>query len=94
MYHPPDLLGKLFPKTAEWTVENLQYNNIFDNTAAYTDLDFRRTISWVDGVRRVVEWLDEHGQIENSNDHPFYDRVIKAWERLGEDMGGVLADLS
>ena len=91
---PTNLLGKLFPRTAEWTVENFQYNNIFDNTAVYTDLDFRRTISWVDGVRRVVDWLDEHDQIENSDDHPFYDRVIKAWERLGEDMGDVLADLS
>jgi len=91
---PTDLLGKLFPKTAEWLVENFQYNNIFDNTAAYTDLDFRRTIDWVDGVRRVVDWLDAHDQIENSDDHPFYDRVIAAWERLGENMGDALVDLS
>jgi hypothetical protein len=45
------------------------------------------------GVRRVVTWLDEHGQIENSDNHPFYDRVISAWERLGEYMAKELSDL-
>jgi hypothetical protein len=87
-------LGKVFPRTAEWLVENFQYNNIFDNTAAYADLNFRRTIGWVDGVRRIVDWLDAHGQIESSDDHPFYDRVVAAWERLGENMADELTDLS
>jgi len=90
---PTDLLYKVFPRTAEWTAENFQFSNIFDNTAARNDLDFRYTIKWVDGVRRVVAWLDEHNQIENSDHHPFYDRVISAWERLGEDMGKELSDL-
>lgn len=83
---PTDLLRKVFPKTAEWTAENFQYNNIFDNTSAKLDLDFRYSIRWVDGVRRVVKWLDEHNQIENSDNHPFYDKVISAWERLGNNM--------
>ena len=48
----------------------------------------------MDGVRRVVDWLDEHDQIENSDDHPFYDRVIKAWRQMGENMENALADLS
>lgn len=91
---PTDLLGKVFPKTAEWLVENFQYNNIFDNTAAYTDLDFQYTIKWQEGVRRIVVWLDEHDQIENSDDHPFYDRVINTWERLGDNMGSELVDLN
>jgi len=91
---PTDLLGKVFPKTAEWLVENFQYNNIFDNTAAHTDLDFRYMITWLEGVRRIVAWLDEHDQIENSDEHPFYDRVIAAWERLGNNMASDLADLS
>ena len=91
---PTDLLRKIFPKTAEWCAENFQFNNIFDNTAAYTDLKFQYTIKWIEGVKRVVNWLDEHNQIENSDNHPFYDRVISAWERFGENMGKELADLS
>lgn len=91
---PTDLLRKVFPRTAEWTAENFQFNNIFDNTLAKLELNFRYTIRWVDGVKRVVNWLDEHNQIENSDDHPFYDRVISAWERLGDSMGKELSDLS
>lgn len=91
---PTDLLRKVFPKTAEWTAENFQYNNIFDNRNARNDLDFRYTTKWIDGVQRVISWLDVHNQIEDSDRHPFYERVISAWERLGEDMGKELSDLS
>ncbi len=90
---PTDLLRKVFPKTAEWTAENFQFNNIFDNTSAKLDLDFQYSIRWIDGVKLVVKWLDEYNQIENSDNHPFYDRVISAWERLGENMGKELSDL-
>ena len=91
---PTDLLRKVFPKTAEWCAENFQFNNIFDNTAAHTDLRFQYTTEWIEGVKRVVSWLDEHNQIKNSDNHPFYDRVISAWERLSENMGKELSDLS
>jgi len=47
----------------------------------------------VEGVRRVVAWLDEHGKIENSDDFPFYDRIIEDWQELGEDMKRGPADL-
>ena len=91
---PTDLLRKVFPNTAEWCAENFQFNNIFDNTAAHSDLKLRYTISWIEGVKRVVNWLDAHGQIENSDNHPFYDRVISVWEQLGENMAKSFADLS
>ena len=57
-------------------------------------LGFRYTISWVEGVRRTVAWLDEHRQVENSDDHPFYDRIIATWKRLGADMASDLAGLA
>jgi nucleoside-diphosphate-sugar epimerase len=90
---PTDLLGKIAPKQASWCVENFHFNNIFDNTEAKNDLGFRYTIPWMEGVRRVVAWLDEHGGIENSDDYPFYDRIIAAWERLGKSMALDLGDL-
>lgn len=77
-----------------WTYENFQYNNISDNTAVKNDLDFQYSIKWIEGVSRVIRWIYEHNQIENSDNHPFYDRVISAWERLGNDMGKELSDLS
>jgi len=83
---PTDLLGKVVPKAAEWCVENFCFNNVYDNTAADTDLGFQYTIPWVDGVRRVVTWLEAHGGFENVQEPPFYDRLIDAWERMGTDM--------
>jgi len=83
---PTDLLGKIAPKRAGISVDIFQYPSIFDNSAAMADLGFRYTVPWVEGVRRTVAWLDSRGKIENSDNDPFDDKVIAAWERLGENM--------
>jgi nucleoside-diphosphate-sugar epimerase len=87
---PTDLLGAVAPRRAAIVVENFQFNNIFDNTAARADLGFQYTIPWIEGVRRTVAWLDATGRIENSDDDPFEDQVIAAWQRLGTEMARVL----
>jgi nucleoside-diphosphate-sugar epimerase len=87
---PTDLLARVTPR-ALICAQNFQYNNLFDNSAARADLDFRQTIPFVEGVRRVVAWLDAHGAIEDSDADPHDDRVIAAWERLG---AGMAADLN
>lgn len=79
---PTDLLGKVAPERALVCVTNLQGNNIFDNSAARSDLDFRYTTPWSEGVRRVVAWLDQHQKIDNSDEDPLDDRLIAAWKRL------------
>jgi nucleoside-diphosphate-sugar epimerase len=84
---PTDLLGKVAPQRAAIDVENFQFNNIFDNSAARADLGFRYTIPWQEGVRRMVDWLDAHHRVENSAEDPFDDQLIAAWERLGVQMG-------
>lgn len=84
---PTDLLGQVAPKQAAIAVENFQFNNIFDNTAARTDLGFRYTIPWLTGVQRMMTWLDTHGQLENSEQDLFEDQLIDAWRRLGSRMG-------
>jgi nucleoside-diphosphate-sugar epimerase len=90
---PTDLLVKIAPERAWTTYNNFSGHNIFDNAAARRDLDFHYTVPWVEGVRRTVAWLDAHGRIENSDDDPFDDRVIAAWERLTSAMAAELADL-
>jgi nucleoside-diphosphate-sugar epimerase len=91
---PTDFLGKIAPQQAEWCVENFHFNNIYDNSAARADLWFRYTVPWVTGVRRVVNWLEQHDGIENSDVYLFYDRIIDAWEHLSENMKQELADLN
>ncbi len=79
---PTDLLYRLAPQRARVLVDNFQFNNIFDTTAARFDLGFRYTVSWVAGVSRTVAWLDGHGGVANSDEDPFDDRLIAAWEKM------------
>jgi nucleoside-diphosphate-sugar epimerase len=88
---PADLLYKIAPEKADITMWNFQFSNIFDNSAARTDLGFRYTIPWLEGARRTIAWLEENGKIKDSDEDPFDDMVIAAWERLSEDFRKALA---
>jgi hypothetical protein len=90
---PTDLLGKLAPERARNCAENYQFNNIFDNSAAETDLHFHYTIPFDEGIRRTLSWLDDHDWIEDSDDDPFEDQIIAAWQRLVSNMIRDLEDL-
>ncbi|MGQ9683615.1 MAG: NAD-dependent epimerase/dehydratase family protein [Anaerolineae bacterium] len=76
---PSHLLARLAPE-ARVCVENLQFDNIFDNSAARADLGFSQTVRWREGVRRTVAWLDEHIQVEPAEACPEYDRVLERWQ--------------
>jgi nucleoside-diphosphate-sugar epimerase len=89
---PTDALARMLPSAqlsdaAHWTLTNFQFNNIFDNAAARRDLDFRYTVPWSEGARRLVEWLDAHGRVADSDDDAFDDALIDGWERLA---GGLM----
>jgi len=79
---PTDALIRADPRRYAIVAENFQFNNIFDNTAARTDLDFRYTIPWKEGVRRMVAWLEANHRIENSDLDPFEDHLIEHWQAL------------
>ncbi len=83
---PTDLLAHISRKRFGISIDIFQYPSIFDNSAAIRDLGFQYTIPWVEGVRRTVAWLDERGKIENSDEEPFDDRVITAWEEHTKSM--------
>ena len=93
VHMPTDLLVRVAPKAAEWCALNFAYNNIFDNTAAREDLGFEYAIPWSEGVRRVVSWLDAHGEVERSEGFRWYDRIIEAWTSLDSGMILELSEL-
>ena len=76
---PTDVLAKVAPKRASIIAENFQFNNIFDTRAAREDLAFQYTISWEQGARRMVDWLDERGRVASGDADLFEDRLIDAW---------------
>lgn len=90
---PAALLARAVPKLGAWAELNFQYDNVFDNSAAHRDLQFRYTIPWRQGVQRTVAWLDQHERVEDCDSEPAYDRIIAAWEQYGEQMVDALADL-
>ncbi len=49
-YVPTDLLGRVAGDDATWCVENFQYDNIFDCSAARADLGYHYRTTWEDGV--------------------------------------------
>ena len=83
---PTDLLYRISPERAGISYLNFQYSYVFDNSAAKTDLNFSYTIPWVEGVRRTVAWLDQKRRIANSDEDPFDDQLVAAWEKLGNEM--------
>ena len=82
VHMPTDLLFEIAPKAAEWCRENFQYNNIFDNAAAKADLNFRYTVPFVEGVRRIVGWLDARGRVHDKDEPEVYSEIIERWQHL------------
>lgn len=83
---PTDLLVQLAPERAGICAANFQHCNILDNTAAKRDIGFRYTVPFLEGVRRTVAWLDDHGRIEDSDADPLDDTIIAAWSNLSARM--------
>jgi nucleoside-diphosphate-sugar epimerase len=88
---PTDLLVQLAPQRAAIIAENFQFSNVFDTSAARADLGFQYTIPWESGVRRMVDWLDQRGRVENSDADAFEDRLIAAWYESSERLAGMSA---
>jgi nucleoside-diphosphate-sugar epimerase len=89
---PTEVLLCTVPNRASWCGVNFQHNNIFVNDAAKRDLGFTVKVPFVDGVRRIVKWLDDNGRIPSADTAPWYDRIIAAWERHGAGMATELRD--
>lgn len=75
VYIPTDVLSTIAGDDASWCVENFQFNNIFDCSAARADLGFRYRTNWEQGVARfdfAVGEIDEHEDAR-------YEQVLRAW---------------
>jgi len=78
---PSELLVRLAPERTWTAFDNFTFSNIFDVSAAQADLGFAESVSWEEGVRRTVAWLDARGRVQRAEDDPLEEHVIAAWER-------------
>jgi hypothetical protein len=83
---PTDVLARVVPARAKIVVENFRFHNVFDTTNARRDLGFSYTVPFTEGVARTAAWLDERGAIAASDGDPWQDRVIEAWQALGDEL--------
>lgn len=90
---PTDLLVRLAPRSAAVCAANFQFPNIFDSTAARTELGYRYTIALRRGFERVVAWLDAHGGIADDDSEPAYDAIVRAWLEMSRALADRVAPL-
>ncbi len=81
---PTDLLAAVASDKFGISIEIFQWPSVFDNSAAISDLGFKYTISWKEGVSRTYQWLVQHGKIENSDEETFEDDLIADWTEMSE----------
>jgi len=75
---PVDQLRAAVPDRTDMLMDHFRFSTVFDNSKARRDLGFEYTVSFEEGVRRTVEWLEDEGEIEpwdSEND----DELIDAW---------------
>jgi nucleoside-diphosphate-sugar epimerase len=87
---PTDTLANIAPERAGICLDNFQFNNIFDNSKSHEDFGFEYTINFDSGVRRIVNWLNEHNRMADSDADPYDDRIIAAWEKVPDYLRSVL----
>jgi nucleoside-diphosphate-sugar epimerase len=88
---PTETLARALPKRSAILVENFQFNNIFDNSAAKRDLNFNPKISFRQGMKSTIEWVEATGGFEDSATEPWYDRIVDAWRSQTDAMANTLA---
>ena len=90
---PTDLLARAIPKRSYISQINFSYHNIYDTTAARRDLNFKYTIPFAEGAKRVVRTLLEQNRIENCENDPTDDLVITAWDKMSRQLVNELESL-
>lgn len=89
VYIPTPILAEVAPDRTGMLLDHFQFSTVFDNSKARRDLDFEYTVSFEEGVRRTIEWLEANDEIEDwdsQND----DEIIAAWR---DATGSVLEEV-
>lgn len=83
---PTDTLRQLAPGLTGSTHDILQWPSVFDNSKLKRDTDYAgQTISFKEGTRRTLAWLEANGRLKDSDGDDYEDRLIAAWRaKTGE----------
>lgn len=85
VYVPTDVLRQVTPQWAQSTHEIFQWPGFFDSSKLMRDSGWHgQTISFEDGTRRNVQWLDEGNKLAElrDEDDAYEDELISAWQKV------------
>lgn len=78
---PADLLVDIVPQ-CEWCMFNFRFSNVFDNTLAKRDLGYKYTITWQEGVKRMIAYHRKNRDIAYSPENHLYDILLERLEKM------------
>ncbi len=80
---PTDVLYKVAPQLAGGTHEIFAWPSVFDNSKIKRDTNYTsQTISFKEGVRRTLAWLEANGKLKDSDPDDYEDRLVGAWQAV------------
>jgi nucleoside-diphosphate-sugar epimerase len=86
---PSDLLVAAAPDRFRGLDEIFRHHGAYSAAKLQSDVpEFEPTVSWEDGVRRNVEWMDAQGLCAKSDEDDLEDRIIATMNRAREELGG------
>lgn len=78
---PTDVLTDVAPKYSGGTKEIFAWPSIFVNDKIKSDAGYTgQRISWREGVKRTVEWMEANDKISPVADDEYEDKLIAAWQ--------------
>jgi nucleoside-diphosphate-sugar epimerase len=78
---PSDWLYEVAPRRSVGVKFIYQYPSIFNNDKAARDLGFRATVPLVETFRRQLAWMEANGPWPRTEEEPYQDVLIDAFER-------------
>lgn len=88
---PTDSLTVIAPDRAAQCARSFQHPGVYDTTAASRDLGFEPRISFVEGTRRVIAWLEAHGGIDPWESDQEYEGITENWRAVQSRLSGAEA---
>ncbi|MEO6873302.1 MAG: NAD-dependent epimerase/dehydratase family protein [Opitutaceae bacterium] len=66
--------------------EIFRFHGVYSNAKLKRDVpEYRPAMPYEEGVRRTVEWMDQHNTIFSADTDPFEDRLVAAWDQFARD---------
>lgn len=83
VYIPTDTLCSIAPEWSGTTHEIFAWPSIFDNSKIKAHTNYTgQTVSFREGIRRTVAWLDSEGKDNDSDTDQYEDQLIASWREL------------